>query len=151
CFVPGERELPGQQILPARSRRTAAGTILGAATSMNPTFDPIWDWLWPDSVYVLLKPLGEVVTGGILVLAIIGLIGLARLASGTGGQRLGVLGLGASGVVLLLALVPIGLALALVVAGLTFWTYRGVEKATPGRILTVLLLRLGALCVAFLL
>jgi uncharacterized membrane protein len=37
------------------------------------------------------------------------------------------------------------------VAGLTVWTYLGVEKATPRRILVVLLLRLGALAVAFLL
>jgi uncharacterized membrane protein len=40
---------------------------------------------------------------------------------------------------------------ALVLVGLTIWTYAGIAKVTRGRLLTVLLLRLGALIVACLL
>jgi uncharacterized membrane protein len=115
---------------------------------MMPTFDPIWDWLWPDSLYTHLRPLGEVGAGAVFLLLTVGLMVLAASVSGFGRQHRLVLGLAVSGTVLILALVPVGMALALLVAGVTVWTYQGVEKATPGQVWTIVLLRLGALAVA---
>jgi uncharacterized membrane protein len=120
---------------------------------MNVTVDPIWSWLWSVSVASLLKPLGEIGVARIFVVLTIWLLGLVLAMPGTGARRLLriVLGFGVPVVVLMLAYLPLGMAFGLALAGITIWTYAGVEKVTLLRLLAVLGLRLGALVVAMLL
>jgi uncharacterized membrane protein len=118
---------------------------------MSVTVDPVWSWLWSVSPASLLGPLGEIGLAPTFVLLAVWLLGLALIMPGAGPRRRQRIlwGFCVPVVVLVLAYVPVGLAIALIVAGLTVWTYAGVERVTFGRLLAVLGLRLGALAVAF--
>jgi uncharacterized membrane protein len=114
-------------------------------------FEPIWSWLWSWSLSSPVAPLEDLGAGRLAFLLTVWFLALVLIMPGQGDRRLRRIGIwfGAPVLVLVLALMPVGLVLALAVAGLTVWTYLGVPNASPRRILAVLGLRLAALALAF--
>jgi uncharacterized membrane protein len=123
--------------------------------------DPLWSRIWSLSVSDLLQQMvssRHVLSraGGwailvLLILLALGLMGLTwrRWALGLPPGRRFFLAIAGPAALLFLVMLPLQAALPLLVAGLTIWTYVGVERATPAKILAVLCLRLAALAVAF--
>jgi uncharacterized membrane protein len=118
---------------------------------MTVTVDPVWSWLWSVSLASLAGPLGEIGLAPAGLLLAVWLLGLVLIMPGAGTLRRRRISLGfcVPVILLVLAYLPVGLAAALLVAGLTVWTYAGAAKVTWRRLLAVLGLRLGALAVAF--